>query len=131
LKAKLKYIILGLVLTLFSIHIFINHDRILIDGWSGEIWSVLRWPDTKYSNGYSHKGFNEVYIGMTENEVLDILGEPIVRWFPFDKRGPEEKKNWVSFQYSESPGDTHYRLRQVLFNEKGIVTSKTGYFCVD
>lgn len=68
---------------------------------------------------------------MTENEVLDILGEPIVRWFPFDKRGPEEKKNWVSFQYSESPGDTHYRLRQVLFNEKGIVTSKTGYFCVD
>ena len=131
LKAKYKYILIGLVLILFSIYIFINLERIKIDGLSGEVSGVLMWPDTKYSNEYSHKGFNEVSPGMTEKKVLDILGEPILRWTPYDKRGPEHKKDWVSFQYTESPGDTHYRLRQVLFNDQGIVESKTGYFWVD
>ena len=130
-KFKPRHIFFGLIITTVTILLFINHERIKIDGISGELLSLHLRPDTKYSAGYSHEGFNMVTVGMSEKEVLEILGEPLVRWLPYDHSDDEEKENWVSFQYSESPSSSHYRLRQVLFNEKGTVEKKTGYYWVD
>ncbi|NEN25697.1 outer membrane protein assembly factor BamE [Cryomorpha ignava] len=105
-------------------------DRLRIDGISGEIWDFIYSTDTKYADGYSDKRFNEIKIGMTEQEVLDVLGEPLTEWNPYQNTRFKDKANFIGFQYSVSPSDTHYRLRQVYFN-KGVVAEKIGYFYVD
>ena len=104
--------------------------RVKIDGVSGEIWDFVYNTDTRYAYGYSNKRFNEIKIGMTEKEVLDILGEPLTKWSPYQNTRFYSKAKFVGFQYSMSPTDTHYRLRQVNFNE-GLVEEKIRYFYVD
>jgi len=78
--------------------------------------------DTVFADEYTDKGFLKINKGMTEKEVLEILGEPIVRWEPRDEI--------VGFQYSESPSSTHYRLRQVYLKDK-IVVERIGYYYID
>jgi len=67
---------------------------------------------------------------MTEKEVLDILSEPLTRWSPYRSTNFQERAHFVGFQHSESPSNTHYRLRQVYF-DKGVVAERIGYFYVD
>ncbi len=94
-----------------------------IEGYSGMIWECLvPSEDTEYAPGYSHKRFLWIKEGMTEKEVISILGEPLVRWQP--------KEGYVGFQYTNSPSSTHYRLRQVYLSE-GIVKEVIGYFYLD
>ncbi len=120
-KLKLKHI--GILFALgIGTHTIMHWDRIQIDGFSGEIWSVLRTPDTKYAPTYSHAGFNAVTIGMPQTEVLKQLGSPLLKWYPED--------GIVAFQYSTSPTDSHYRLRQIYFKDHFVI-KKTGYFWVD
>lgn len=105
-------------------------DRLKIDGLSGEIWDLIFTTDTKYANGYSDNRFNQIKIGMTEEEVLGILGAPLTRWSPYHYTRFQNKANFVGFQYSECPSDTHYRLRQIYF-DNGIVAERIGYFYID
>src|SRR5690606_36245314 len=102
-------------------------DRLKIDGLSGEIWNLIFATDTKYADGYSDNGFNQIKIGMTEREVLDILGEPLTKWSPYQFTRFQDRAHFVCFQYSESPSGTHYRLRQVYL-DNGTVAEKIGYF---
>lgn len=59
---------------------------------------------------------------MTEEEVIKILGEPLVRWSP--------KNNYEGLQYSKSEESNHYRLRQVYLT-KGKVKEVIGYYYID
>jgi hypothetical protein len=108
--------------------------RIRIDGFIGEPFDLLGWTDTQYAEGYSHWGFKRIEVGMTEQEVMAILGEPLYRWAPYggrstSKRFPE-KAHFIGLVYSRSPSSTHYRLRQVNL-DKGVVVEIRGYFYVD
>lgn len=108
-----------------------NFDRILIDGIHGELAGLLFKTDTKYAENYSHSKFKKIKTGMNEAEVSAIIGEPICKWHTFFlKNGECVTTDTISFQYSESPGDTHYRLRQIYFFE-GKVAEKDGYFYID
>lgn len=107
-----------------------NIERIKIDGFDVEILDLLMLTDTKYSDNYSHQAFNEVNVGMSEKDVIKLLGEPLYRWHPYEVTSIAEKKHFVAFQYSQSPSDTHYRYRQIQF-DKGIVAEKNGYFYID
>lgn len=129
---KKHYQLVAIVLGFFIVAVFwgVTPDRLKIDGVSGEIWDLVYATDTKYADGYSDKRFDEVKIGMTEQEVLDALGEPLTQWNPYQNTRFHDKANFIGFQYSMSPTDTHYRLRQVYFNE-GVVAEKIGYFYVD
>ena len=118
-----------IVATLFGI-VFVmnkvsinNFNNFRIEGMRGLI-SECFFPnhDTKYSEGYSSLAFLKIRLGMSEAQVLDILGEPLIRWSPQD--------SYIGFQYSESPSDTHYRLRQVYVSG-GIVKDIIGYYYID
>jgi len=59
---------------------------------------------------------------MTKQEVINILGNPLAEW--------ESEENIERLEYSESPKDTHYRIRQVYL-KNNIVTKRISYFYVD
>lgn len=105
-------------------------DRIRIDGLTAE--GILM--NTQYADDYSHAGFRRIKVGMSEQEVLDILGEPLRRLGPyvdgFD--GFAEKGQYVAWIYSMPPNlrNTNYRARSVLMNH-GVVVSVSGHFYAD
>lgn len=65
--------------------------------------------DTKFSENYSHKKFLNIKAGMSKEEVIKIIGNPIVEWKP--------QNDIDALQYSESPSSTNYRLRQVYLKD--------------
>ncbi len=131
LKFLLKFILFVICLVLvIKIYSCVNTERIKIDGVKGEVLGIFLPTDTKYSENYSHKAFNQVRIGMSEKDVIKLLGEPLYIWHPYKVTSIAEKKHFVAFQYSKSPSDTHYRYRQIQF-DKGIVAEKNGYFYID
>lgn len=94
-----------------------------LDGYSGLILHKLLNSDTsRYSEGYSDEIFLSVEKGMTETDVIKILGEPLARWKPTE--------NIVGFQYSESCESGNYRLRQVYL-ENNIVADVISYYYID
>lgn len=106
----------------------------MIDGVVGEPFDLLGCTDTQYAEGYTHWGFDRIEVGMTEDEVFAILGEPLYRWAPYGGRSTSRrfpaKAHFVGLAYSRSPSSTHYRLRQVNL-DNGVVAEIRGYFYVD
>jgi len=105
-------------------------DRIRIDGLTTE--GVLM--NTQYADDYSHAGFRRIKVGMSEQEVLDILGEPLSRLGPYaygNERFPENG-HYVSLIYSSPPNlrNTNYRARVVLM-DNGAVIEVYGRFSAD
>jgi hypothetical protein len=118
---RTSIIVLFVVVILWLVKL--SSPFIKIDGYQGLLLGLLLETDTKYSNEYTHRGFVNVQEGMEEEDVLDLLGEPLVRWFPM-------KTKYTAFQYAESTSSTHYRLRQVYF-QNGVVVLIRGYFWAD
>lgn len=106
--------------------------RIRIDGLSAEVAGLFLRTDTEYAEGYSHVGFSHIEAGMSEQQVLEILGEPLIRWRPYGFRNTpfKEKAHYVGLTYSRSPSSTNYRLREVLL-DRGVVAELRGYFYAD
>ncbi len=108
--------------------------RIRIDGFLGEPFELLGQTDTQYAEDYSHLAFKRIEVGMTEQQVLAILGEPLYRWMPYGGRSTRkrfpEKAHFVGLAYSRSPTSKHYRLRQINL-DNGVVAEVRGYFYVD
>ena len=104
-----------LYLFTFVILIATRWNIVKLDGIGGEVCGLFLHTDTKYSKNYSHRKFDKIKIGMTQNEVISILGEPLVRWNPYIRDNSSVKKLHCAFEYSISPSDTHYRLRSVRF----------------
>lgn len=107
-------------------------DRIRMDGYSAEVFDLFLATDTQYADGYSHEGFSRIKVGMKEQEVLDILGEPLARWRPYDHPNTPfpERKHFVGLEYSRSPSTRNYRLREV-FLDNGVVADMVGFFYHD
>ncbi len=131
--ARLSLYLALLVVALAS-YAALTAPRIRIDGFLAEPFDLLGLTDTHYAEGYTHRGFNRIDMGMTEREVISILGEPLYRWSPYgslnvSKRFPE-KAHYIALTYSHSPSSTHYRLRQVII-DRGVVKEIRGYFYVD
>jgi hypothetical protein len=105
-------------------------DRIQIDGLSTELVPM----NTHYADGYSHAGFRRIRIGMSEQEVLDILGEPLDPYELFTPRNPlsPEKVREAYLLYSRPPSlkDTNYRCRVVVM-DKDVVVEIIGHFVAD
>jgi hypothetical protein len=81
-------------------------------------WLVRLEPwvdDTEYSSGYSDRGFREVRVGLTEQQVLELVGKPL-EVHPSYPGFPE-----TGWQYSRSPGSHSFHLRSVYFRD-GLVS---------
>lgn len=117
---KISIVIIILILALFTAkQIF---PILKLDGYSGLALSILNAEDTKYSVNYSSKKFLKIKNGMTKQEVIDILGDPITEWVPED--------NINGLQYSESPKSTHYRLRQIYLKDNKVI-DRISYYYID
>lgn len=131
--ARLSLYLALLVVALAS-YAALTAPRIRIDGFLAEPFDLLGLTDTQYAEGYTHRGFNRIEVGMKEREVIGILGEPLYRWSPYDARSVRkrfpEKAHYVALSYSRSPSSTHYRLRQVIL-DRGVVKEIRGYFYMD
>src|SRR5262245_14258904 len=69
---------------------------------------------TRYAPGYSDFAFNRVRLGMSRSEVLDILGEPLERYAPWQ---PD-----FAWRYSVPATNTgHFHLRELRFSPEGLV----------
>ena len=80
---------------------------------------------TRYATGYSDGAISRVRAGMTGDEVLRILGEPLERvtWSSW----PEGE--WKYSQPATSSG--HYHLRTVRFSQDGKVSDVYKLFYFD
>lgn len=80
--------------------------------------------DTIFSEGFSEEKFHQVNSGMSKDEVLALLGEPLSR----DYWGNNPK----CWQYSTDGkvwpyADFSYYLFQICFNDRGLVEYKTAF----
>lgn len=128
-KIKIFFITILCIILLAIIWAKTN-ERVKIDGIAGELGELILTEDTRYANGYSHIAFNQIQIGMAKQEVLEILGEPLIYWNPYRSTKYTNKSHYIGFQYSESPTSSHYRLRQIYFDNE-VVAEIIGYFYVD
>jgi hypothetical protein len=116
----------GLLLLTFLVKPFYFADRVKLDGVKGEVYGTLLGPSTVYAKDYSHEKFLSIKPGMTEQEVIQILGTPLDRFNPY----PSFKDSMftVGLRYAKgSDENAHYRLR-IVYLRKGIVTKKRSQF---
>jgi hypothetical protein len=80
---------------------------------------------TKYATGYTDRAFAQIHAGMTRDEVLRVLGEPLERatWSSW----PEG--DWKYSQPATSSG--HFHLRSVRFAPDGMVSDAIRVFYFD
>jgi len=123
-KKRFRFISIASLLILA--YFIFQRDAIKLDGLSGEIFGLLIESDTQYSGKYSHKKFSKLRVGMTEEQVVNLIGEPLSKWQPYTG----EKSHYIGFVYSKSPSSTNYRYRLVNF-EHGKVAEIVSYFYTD
>ena len=120
---KIKNFVLSILLTVIFLFALKQLNPVLkLDGYSGLLLNTLLVEETKFSENYSHKKFLKIKEGMTKEEVLKIIGNPIVEWNP--------QNDIDALQYSESPSSTHYRLRQVYLKDNKVA-ERISYFYID
>ncbi len=85
-----------------------------LDGGGGCLTPLVFREDTEYASGYSAPAFQQLRLGMTEQEVLALLGSPLDRW-------PRMESGEVGWQWTRSPGSNSYRVRSVVFRSGRVV----------
>jgi len=97
-----------------------------LDGIKGEIYGTLFEPSTEYSKEYSPEKFLNIKTGMTENEVINILGQPLDRFNPYPSFN--DTLIYRGLRYSKGKfSNSNYRLR-IIFLKNGIVTERRSKF---
>ncbi|NVJ07390.1 outer membrane protein assembly factor BamE [Myxococcus sp. AM001] len=96
---------------------------LLLDGLDGLLLSFAFEPSTRFAPGYSWLAFRRVQPGMGRDEVVRLLGEPLVVH--------DTPPAGTSWRYSKSPTDSHYSLRVVAFSNSGVVTRVAHEYYVD
>jgi outer membrane protein assembly factor BamE (lipoprotein component of BamABCDE complex) len=80
------------------------------------------WEDTKWASGFSEEKFEKIHPGMSEQEVLSLMGEPL-------RKSCFSICEWV---YTwQKTGVDDFDRRDVIFNQTGTVESTRHEFYVD
>jgi hypothetical protein len=91
-----------------------------LDGVSGMIWGAILSEDTVYDPGYTERGFRRNSVGMSRQQVYDVVGRPLDTW--------TNKDSSVGMRWSKSPGDTNFRCRVLEFVNDKVVDKHTEYY---
>ena len=118
--SKILQVFIDVALIVVVVVALLVHIK-LPDGILGVILPVLFPDTTNYAPGFQEKAFDDICIGDDKDEVLKVLGNPLQQdvW--------EGLERW---RFTESRADSHYRMRQITF-ENGIVVSKQSYYYID
>jgi hypothetical protein len=129
LRTKDYILLIKIVLTpliILTVHISLNFYRIKMDGVRAEIFALLVGENSVYSEGYSHKAFSELRIGLTVDQVLARLGEPT--WKVPYTRHSGAIGDTTTFYYCTDGHDTHRRVRLVLIHADTVRSIKHSFY---
>lgn len=121
---KKNIFISSIIILLLILWMFIP-TRMKLDGALGTIMSINVIEDTEYTEGYSDDKFYAISIGMKEKDLLELIGEPFLRYNPSSKHN---KQQFEILKYSRSPGDTHYRIRLVFVKDKIVIKTESSFY---
>jgi hypothetical protein len=93
---------------------------VLFDGWPDPLAAIAFGDDTEFAPGYSALGFLRVRPGMSSDEVVRCIGEPLRR---YPDAGGVERWFWT-----RSPHDSSYRIRGVLFTNGRVVRRESEFY---
>lgn len=105
---KVAYAVLIAVAILVGIHSY------LLDGLDGWLLS-LSGEDTLYAPAYSDAKFRRVSRGMTQAEVLRLLGNPLAETWRYER---PECKEWIFFE--------RQRVQEVVAESEKLKSIKAG-----
>jgi hypothetical protein len=93
----------------------------------GDKESILTYfmHQTEWAPGFSEVSFDKIEIGMTEKEVLELLGPPLEKKSGFDSY---YNKAWAAFKYSKSIGASNYHSRQLQFVNRKISNKSRSFW---
>lgn len=115
-----KYLII--LSTLIALLPF-RYYKLKFDGIRGELLGLVFITDTEYARSYTDKNFSKIKVGISKSEVIEYIGDPLSVW---------ENEREFLLNYSRSPKDTHYRIRQVSISKQtNQVTEVYTEFYVD
>jgi hypothetical protein len=110
----------------------------LLDGLDGWLWRRVTPDTTLYATNYTDKAYRRIQRGMTQEEVLSVLGQPLkVSTEDHGKWRREETGAWMRasathmlYHWSVSSNDGSYSVRAIEFKD-GRVWSKRHEFYMD
>jgi len=112
------------VLIALFLSAFIAGHAISLDGIDGMLFQAAFDDGSEWAPGYSALGFWRVRRGMTPDEVLALVGEPLERYEVRDERG------LTGWRWTRNPLSTHHKVRVVLFRNDRVV-EKLSLFYLD
>jgi outer membrane protein assembly factor BamE (lipoprotein component of BamABCDE complex) len=93
-----------------------------LDGVGGLLAKAASLPDTtEYARSYTDEGFARVSPGMTEDEVRELIGEPLA----VDVYRDGQEEYW---RYARSASDGDYHIRIVVFEESHVSRVISKYY---
>jgi outer membrane protein assembly factor BamE (lipoprotein component of BamABCDE complex) len=82
----------------------------------------LRDDATQYAPGFSDSGFDQVTKGMSEKDVILLVGDPIKKEI---YQGQSFDQLW---RYTKAPPGRNFWFRIVLFKEGKVLGTEAKYF---
>ncbi len=95
-------------------------ESLRIKGYGGLLLESMIQDDTEFAQDYTDKRFLMIVPGMTDSQVLDIMGEPLSKWNLND--------SLTRFSYSKSPSFNHYQIRQIHFKNRVVVKCHSQFY---
>jgi hypothetical protein len=78
----------------------------------------LREDRTTFAPGFTEAKFDSIRTGMSESEVISVLGKPL------EKDGHPDRRYW---RYSTGPPDSSYWFRVLTFQDGHIIQKDAHY----
>jgi hypothetical protein len=98
----------------------------------------VAWPGigTRFASGFSHLGFARIEAGMTKDQVIRLIGEPLASGY--SRPAPWAASQWrpgdltwtYSIDSSARGGDWAWLSREVVFRD-GVVVQKVKWTYYD
>ena len=83
------------------------------------LWPLYKFNNpTQYANKYLESNFQKVTVGMSEQQVVELLGSPLTKWKPYQYSNYISRQHFVGYTYSRSEsGERDYEVRQINFDQ--------------
>ena len=117
-KSKIPFVRLvfvGLVILGVVVHIQ------SLDGLHGRIFKLIEGAETDYAKGYTNEAFRRIKVGQTQDEVIEIVGEP----FNYERVKLRSRSRWM---YSRSPNSRHYLHRGIRFEDGHVIEVEHHFY---
>lgn len=105
-----------------TVVVLLGLHAVSLDGLDGTFFSLISVDGGEYAPQYSGFGFWRIAEGMTQSEVLSLVGPPLEEW-----RLPHEP-DVVRWGWTRDPNSATHRIRSVAFRASRVVEKHAEYY---